>query len=53
MNRKSKAFGYHVNPSNFGQEIELMGVDVVGPYEGKIWAIQMKNDPGNEYSTNI
>lgn len=39
MNRKSKAFGLHITPLNFGEEIEIIGWDVIGLYEGKMWTL--------------
>ena len=48
MNRKSKAFGLHITPLNFGEEFEISGRDVVGLYEGKIWTVTLNLTPKAE-----
>jgi hypothetical protein len=48
MNRKSKAFGLHITPLNFGEELEITGHDVVGPYEGKMWTVTLNLTPKEE-----
>lgn len=45
MNKKSKAFGLYITPLNFGEEIEIIGRDVVGLYEGKMWTIKVSFKP--------
>ena len=39
MNRKSKAFGLFITPLNFGEELEIVGHDIIGLYEGKMWTV--------------
>lgn len=41
MNMESKAFGLHVSPLYFGEELEITGTNVVGEYESKIWTINL------------
>ncbi len=48
MNRKSKAFGLHITPLNFGEEFEITGKDIIGLYEGKIWTITAYIKPKDE-----
>ncbi|MFT4155145.1 MAG: hypothetical protein QM629_15135 [Parafilimonas sp.] len=45
MNRKSKAFGLHITPLNFGEEFEITGHDVVGLYQGKMWTVTLNLTP--------
>jgi hypothetical protein len=48
MNRKSKAFGLHITPLNFGEEFEITGHDVIGLYEGKMWTVTLNLTPKAE-----
>jgi len=41
MDRKSQAFGLHISPLHFGEELEITGTDVVGEYDGKIWTVRL------------
>jgi hypothetical protein len=43
MNRKSNAFGLHLNPKFLGTEIEIKGTDVAGEYTNCIWEIHVTN----------
>ena len=45
MNRKSKAFGLHITPFNFGEEFMIQGNDIVGSYEGQMWIVTVNSAP--------
>lgn len=45
MNRKSKAFGLHITPTNLVEEFEITAENIVGPYDGKMWTIDVNLTP--------